>query len=140
DPFIAENGGSISGTISVTNDVPRYQKTQGQTFTATITVSSDTVADFIIKVENGSKTNTYAGLFSSITLDGATVTINDVSVTGKGWGNSIDIVVASLNLTKGTHVITFTRTTDGASNNNFNIWGIGFITSDSVSITLGSEE
>ena len=140
DPFIAANGGSISGTVSVTNDVPRYQKTQGQTFTATITVSSDTVANFIIKVENGSKTNTYKGLFSSITLDGAAVTINDGSVTGKGWGNSIDIVVASLNLTKGTHVITFTRTSSTASTNNFNIWGIGFVTSDSVSITLGSAE
>ena len=140
DPFIAENGGSISGTIDVTNDTPRYENTRGQTFTATITVSSDTVADFIIKVENGSKTNTYAGLFSSITLDGATVTINDGSVTGKGWGNSIDIVVASLNLTKGTHVITFTRTTDGATNNNFNIWGIGFIAPYNVDITLGSAE
>ena len=140
DPFIAENGGSISGTVSVTNDVPRYQKTYGQTFTATITVSSDTVADFIIKVENGTKTNTYAGLFSSITLDGANVTINDGSVTGQGWGNSIDIIVASLNLTKGTHVITFTRNSDTGSTNNFNIWGIGFTTSDSVSITLGSAE
>ena len=140
DPFIAANGGSISGTVSVTNDVPRYQKTQGQTFTATITVSSDTVANFIIKVENGSKTNTYKGLFSSITLDGAAVTINDGSVTGKGWGNSIDIVVASLNLTKGTHVITFTRTSSTATNNNFNIWGIGFIIPNKIDITLGSAE
>ncbi len=92
------------------------------------------------KVENGNKTNTYKGLFSSITLDGEAVTINDGSVTGQGWGNSIDIIVASLNLTKGTHVITFTRTTDTATNNNYNIWGVGFITPNDVVINLGSEQ
>ena len=143
NPFDSANGGSADGlkVISHSSYGKYYEASYGKTFSFTVTVSADTVAEFYILT-----TTRFAGVskmasVTEILIDGESVGVvrSDGNVTNiGGWdtAKATKDLFATLTLTEGTHVISFKRADEVADANNFNIAGIA-IKSEGAVVELG---
>ncbi len=143
DPFAIAHGGSvIKGTKENSGDVSKqinkygtfYQLTSGATFVVTIDASKATTADFVIRINStNGKTYAYDELIDAITVNTASVTLNDGSVTTAGWytSSSVDVRIAALSLAEGTNVIIIDMGETGV-----NIASIVLETEENVDLSL----
>ena len=143
DPFLSENGGSITTNGSATEKLDNnngvfYQKNQKSTFTFTVNAAeaTDAVLSLAIVFNSTYSTQTIITSVTSVDANGNenTVVLTDnISVTCGGWSNtqSLRADFAIISLKEGVNTITFTFGTD-----NVNIMGV-YLKSDSE-ITFGN--
>ena len=146
DPFLSENGGSITTNGSDTTKVDNtngvfYHQNQKSTFTFTVNAEEATDAVLSLAIVFDSKGLSFStrNIITSITSADASgnensVTLSDnVTVKCGGWSNtqSLRADFATISLQKGVNTITFTF-----GNDNVNIMGV-YLKSDSE-ITFGA--
>ena len=146
DPFLSENGGSITTNGSDTTKVDNtngvfYHQNQKSTFTFTVNAAEATDAVLSLAIVFDSNGFSTGNILTSITSKDASgnenvVTLADnVTVKCGGWSNtqSLRADFATISLNEGINTITFTFGTD-----NVNIMGV-YLKSDSE-IIFGAKE
>ena len=120
DPFIAENGGSTSGSTFKSTEAKYgtfYKSNQNSTFTFTVNVEKATDVVFYLNLAFNSKDAFYAksNVVTSITSKNAsgqanTVVIADGNIKNGSWttNNAIRVELATISLNAGENTITFT--------------------------------
>ena len=151
NPFATENGGSADGlSLKTDGNGTYYESSYNKTFTITVNVEENTVANFYLL------TNTrFASVTTETTVSSISVTNNGESgsvvrylnsIPAPGWNtaNASEVLYATIELKAGTNVITFTRTenmhisAEDKNPSNINISGVKFVAS--VPVLLGEAE
>lgn len=142
DPFLSENGGSITTNGSATEKLDNsngifYQKNQKSTFTFTVDAAeaTDVILSLALVFNSTYSTQNIITSVTSVDANGNENTVvftDNISVTCGGWSNtqSLRADFAIISLKEGVNTITFTFGTQNA-----NIMGV-YLKSDSE-ITFG---